>query len=50
VREEIAGMTLEDALKVVKNMSEVERAEIKLWPPWNTLVTSIPANISVEQQ
>ncbi|MDB4979170.1 MAG: hypothetical protein JWM56_1356 [Candidatus Peribacteria bacterium] len=50
VRDTIVGLAKGEAIKIIKNMPEVERAEIHTWPPWSGSVTQVPANISIRQQ
>ena len=50
VREKIVGKTYEDALRIVKNMPEVDKVEISLWPPWSNQLPPIPSHISVVPQ
>ena len=50
VRERIAGIHTADALRIVKNMPEVETAMISLWPPWNRVLPRIPSHISIVPQ
>lgn len=47
VRDKIAGLPKADALRIVKNMPEVEEAEIAIWPPWQSSLPTIPSNISI---
>lgn len=47
VRDAIAGLGKQDALRIVKNLPEVERAGITIWPPWSGQIPSIPSNISI---
>ncbi len=50
LRDKIAGMPYNDALKIVKNMQEVDNVEISVWPPWSGSIPSIPAHISIDPQ
>ncbi len=47
LREDVVGMKRADALRVIKNMSEVENARITQWPPWNTRLPEIASHISI---
>lgn len=47
VRENIAGLSFHDALQILRNMPEVQRAEISLWPPWQRRITAIPSHIVI---
>lgn len=46
VRELVTGQTLEDAKRIINNLPEVERAQVRLWPPWKTHLPEIPYNIT----
>lgn len=50
VRDTVAGLSTANALRVIRNMPEVERAEVRLWPPWNRTLPEIPAHISLTIQ
>lgn len=50
VREKVAGATKIDALRIVKNMPEVEETSIALWPPWQYRLPQILSNISITTQ
>ncbi len=50
VRESTAGTTTDDALRVIRNFPEVERSEIRIWPPWNARLPAIPSNISIVEE
>ena len=43
------GLTVDEALRIVRNMPEVETAEISMWPPWSRRLPHIPAHISVSE-
>ncbi len=47
VRAKVTGLPRDEALRIVKNLPEVEKAEIKIWPPWSRLLPSIPSSISI---
>ncbi len=48
VRETVKGLHKDDALRIIKNMPEVETASISSWPPWMQTLPSISSNISIE--
>ncbi|TSC79645.1 MAG: Uncharacterized protein G01um101425_576 [Candidatus Peregrinibacteria bacterium Gr01-1014_25] len=50
VRESVAGKSRDDALRIVKNMSEVEQVRVVFWPPWARTLPTIPAHISISPQ
>lgn len=50
VRDRIAGLSVSEALRIIRNMPEIETAEISLWPPWAQTLPQIPAHISITQE
>ncbi len=50
MREATAGASEDDAQRVIRNFPEVERSEIRIWPPWNTQLPTIPSNISIVEE
>ncbi len=50
VREAVAGQAVWEAERVVRNMPEVERVQIRLWPPWGRTITPIEGNIRIIQE
>ncbi len=50
VRERVAGKTREEALRVIRNMPEVENINISLWPPWSRRLPEIPAHILIRSE
>lgn len=47
VREKVAGLTRDDATRIIQNLPEVEKVEIRLWPPWDTSLPTIPSSIAI---
>ena len=47
VREKVTGLSKTDALRIVKNMPEVEDADVSVWPPWQRTLPAIPSNVSI---
>lgn len=47
VRAAALGKTKEEARRVINNMPEVERATVRLWPPWSSSLPDIAYNISI---
>lgn len=50
VREAIAGLPVADAQRILRNFPEVERVDIRLWPPWSGQLPEIPSNITISPQ
>jgi hypothetical protein len=47
VREVVAGKSKDEAKGIVKNLPEVDNAQIKLWPPWARMLPDNPLQISI---
>jgi hypothetical protein len=47
-RELIVGKHAEVAERILKNLPEVESASVRIWPPWNRVLPSIPSHISIQ--
>lgn len=47
VREQVTGKENDEALRIIKNMPEVETARITQWPPWGRRLPGIPSHIAV---
>jgi len=39
---------VEEALRIVKNLPEVDQVEISIWPPWSPKLPPIPTHIYIE--
>jgi hypothetical protein len=50
LREKVIGVRKDEALRIIKNMPEVERVEISLWPPWSRTLPPIPSHITVTSE
>jgi hypothetical protein len=50
VRDQVAGLTIDEALRIIRNMPEIETADISMWPPWARTLPQIPAHISITQR
>lgn len=50
VREKVAGLSMDDALRITRNLPEVEKAEISIWPPWGGTVPGILSHITISPQ
>lgn len=47
IRYSVAGKTSSEAYRVIKNLPEVSKVEINLWPPWAYTLPEIGANIAI---
>ncbi len=47
IRDSVAGKTSSEAYRVIKNLPEVSKVEINLWPPWAYTLPEIGANIAI---
>ena len=50
VRERVVGISVDDAIRTIKNMPEVEHVSISLWPPWKATMPTIPVHISIQEE
>lgn len=50
IRDGIKGLPIKDALRIIRNMPEVEKADVRLWPPWSGRLPAIPAHIYIVPQ
>lgn len=47
VRELVVGKPRDEALRIIRNLPEVERVSISQWPPWHRTLPNLPSHISV---
>ena len=47
LREKVVGKSHDDAQRIVKNMPEVDRVKISIWPPWSSVLPSIPSHVAI---
>jgi hypothetical protein len=47
IRELVTGKSKTDALRIIKNLPEVDAVEASLWPPWNRTLPGIPSHITI---
>ena len=47
LREKIVGLPWDEAIRIVKNMPEVEDVQVSLWPPWHTRLPDLPPHITI---
>lgn len=50
VRESILGLPKEDALRILRNLPEVDTVDISVWPPFSGIMPTIPSHISISPQ
>lgn len=50
LREAVAGRSVDDALRIIRNLPEVDRVQIRMWPPWDASLPQLPSSISVAPQ
>jgi hypothetical protein len=50
IRELVAGMTREEAVRIIRNLPEVETVSISQWPPWSRTLPHIGSHISIVSQ
>lgn len=47
LRKIIVGKNKDEALRIIKNLPEVDTAKISVWPPWGRTLPGIPSHITV---
>lgn len=50
IRESVAGKTVEEAYRVLRNLPEVSAVEINVWPPWSFTLPTIGTNIAIKEK
>ena len=49
IRDNTAGKSVAETYRIIKNLPEVSKVEVKLWPPWAMTVPSIEDSISITE-
>ncbi|MDD5055228.1 MAG: hypothetical protein PHZ00_03075 [Candidatus Peribacteraceae bacterium] len=49
IRDNTAGKSVAETYRIIKNLPEVSRVEVTLWPPWAMTVPSIEDSISITE-
>lgn len=49
IRNNTAGKSVTETYRIIKNLPEVSRVEVKLWPPWAMTIPSIEDSISITE-
>lgn len=50
VRDSVLGLPKSDALRIIRNLPEVDNVEISLWPPLNQTMPTVPSHISISPE
>nr|MBP7114664.1 hypothetical protein [Candidatus Peribacteraceae bacterium] len=50
IRDNVAGKTVSEANRIIRNLPEVDRVEIKIWPPWAFQLPTIGNSINITEQ
>jgi|GEM_PF-384450 len=50
IRSNVAGKTVEEAYRVLRNLPEVATVQIRVWPPWSFTLPTLESNIVVKEQ
>lgn len=48
VRSSVTGLHHDDAERIVSNYPEVRKADVRVWPPWQRVLPTIPSSIVIE--
>lgn len=49
IRDNSAGKSITETYRIIKNLPEVSKVEVKLWPPWAMTLPSIADSISITE-
>ncbi len=49
IRDNSAGKSITETYRIIKNLPEVSKVEVKLWPPWAMALPSIADSISITE-
>jgi len=50
IRERVAGKTVDEAYRVLRNLPEVSAVDVKVWPPWAFTLPPIVTSIAVVEK
>ncbi len=50
IRDNVVGKTLSEANRIIKNLPEVDRVDIKIWPPWSFQLPTIGSSIAIIEE
>lgn len=49
IRDNVAGKTVSETNRIIKNLPEVEKVEISIWPPWAFQLPTIGSSIAIQE-
>ncbi len=50
IRDNVAGKTVSEAYRIIRNLPEVDKVDINVWPPWAFQLPAIGTNIAITEQ
>ncbi len=50
IRDNVAGKDITEANRIIKNLPEVSKVEIRLWPPWTYQLPEIGSSIAIKEE
>lgn len=50
IRDSVAGKTVNEALRIIRNLPEVDAVEISVWPPWAFTLPTLGNNIAITEK
>lgn len=50
IRDNVAGKTVSEAYRIIKNLPEVDSVEIRTWPPWAFTLPTIGTSIAIVEK
>lgn len=49
IRDNVAGKTVSETNRIIKNLPEVDKVEISIWPPWAFQLPTIGSSIAIQE-
>lgn len=50
IRDSVAGKDISEAKRIIKNLPEVSKVEISIWPPWTYTLPEIGSSVTVQEE
>lgn len=50
IRDSVQGKTVSEALRIIRNLPEVDSVEISVWPPWAFTLPTLGSNIAIAEK
>lgn len=50
IRDNVAGKSSEEAFRIIRNLPEVSKVDISIWPPWTKSLPTIGSSITITEK